>query len=182
MRQEISSEQEGSETETEQKFVYTYYDENGRAVQSTTAEYEEENGELEVLLTVQNGGEEDRLLFRNAGSSELRVNARLGGQQYAFTVQILTNTNGNAYYSYEFSDHHGNFDRFDDDDGDDENDENDDDDDDDENEENDEDDWCEEPFLSLANKRMAGGRKILTGAWIVPKIEKPLHIACLLLK
>lgn len=132
MRQEISSEQEGSETETEQKFVYTYYDENGRAVQSTTAEYEEENGELEVLLTVQNGGEEDRLLFRNAGSSELRVNARLGGQQYAFTVQILTDTNGNAYYSYEFSDHHGNFDRFDDDDEDDE------DDDDDENEENDE--------------------------------------------
>lgn len=132
MRQEISSEQEGSETETEQKFVYTYYDENGRAVQSTTAEYEEENGDLEVQLTVRKSDETDRLLFRNAGSSELRVNARLGGQQYAFTVQILTDANGNAYYSYEFSDHHGNFDRFDDDDEDDE------DDDDDENEENDE--------------------------------------------
>ena len=131
MRQEISSEQEGTETETEQKFVYTYYDENGRAVQSTTAEYEEENGELEVLLTVQNGGEEDRLLFRNAGRDDgLRVTAEIGGQQYSFRIEILTDTNGNAYYSYEFSDHHGNFDRFDDDDDDEE---------DDENEENDED-------------------------------------------
>ena len=135
MRQEISSEQEGSETETEQKFVYTYYDENGRAVQSTTAEYEEENGELEVLLTVQNGGEKDRLLFRNAGrDGGLRVTAEIGGQQYSFRIEILTDANGNAYYSYEFSNHHGNFDRFDDDDDDDDND------DDDENEENDDDD------------------------------------------
>ena len=117
MRQELSSEQEGSETEKEQKFVYTYYDENGRIVQSTTAEYEEEDGDLEVLLTVQKGEETDKLLFRNTGSgSKLRVTASIGGQQYSFAVQILTDANGNAYYSYEFSDHHGNYDRFDDDD------------------------------------------------------------------
>ena len=120
MQQEISSEQEDSETETERKFVYTYYDEKGQTLQSTTAEYEEEDGELEVLLTVQKGNEKDTLLFRRrSGNDALRVTARIAGRQYSFTVQIMRGADGKGYYSYDFSDYHGNFDRFDEDDEDD---------------------------------------------------------------
>ena len=119
MEQEFETSTE-QDTETEQKFTYTYYDENERVTQATTVEYEQENNRLELLLTVKDGEKTDKLYFRSTGKTgnELLVNAVINNTPYTFTIQILTNEAGDSYYSYNFSDHQGNFDRFDDDDDD----------------------------------------------------------------
>ncbi len=128
IRMEQETEQE--EGESEQKYSYTYYDiETGKVTERTVVEYEEESGELELLVKVEKeNGEKDELLFRNGQQkNSLNVRAKLGnGDDIFFTIYIEQ-----GKYRYSFSDG-SSFDdgRYNDDDDDDEDDEEEDDDDD----------------------------------------------------
>ena len=128
IRMEQETEQE--ENETEHKYSYTYYDvQTGSPTQRTLVEYEQEDGELELLIRVEKeNGEKDELLFASGKQSgTLQARARLGdADDVYFTVYIEK-----GKYRYAFSDG-SSFDdsRYDDDDGDDDDDDEDDDDDD----------------------------------------------------
>lgn len=98
---EQESEEETGE-ESEKFFLYTLYDENGEETATTSVEYEqEEDGETELKITVERGGETDELRFwREEGKSNvLSARAKIGGKEYSFTVTV---EEGN--YRYEFSD------------------------------------------------------------------------------
>lgn len=119
----VHREYETEENETEQKFVYTRSD-NGRTTESVELEYEEENGETELLMTVRRDGEEDVLRFENRtenGVFRLAARGAVGGKNVSFTVEIVTDENGNSSYVYTLNDEQFGFDRpdFDDDDDDD---------------------------------------------------------------
>lgn len=101
LRMEQESEEEDGGKETEKFFLYTLYDENGRPAETTSVEYEEEEGELELKMTVRRGEEKDELWFwREDGRKNiLSARARIGGEDYRFTVMIEE-----SGYRYEFSD------------------------------------------------------------------------------
>ena len=100
LRMEQESEEEAGE-ESEKFFLYTLYDENGREAETTSVEYEQEDGETELKITVRRGGETDELLLwrENGRGNVLTARAKIGGKEYSFTVTI---EEGN--YRYEFSD------------------------------------------------------------------------------
>lgn len=123
--QATESETEGDESEQEREYVYAVY-ENGRLVERTTVEYESEEGELELLLTVQKDGETERLLFTDeeeGGERVLRVRGNIGGEAVRFTVYIR---HGQYHYVFEDGSSYDG-DRYDDDDDDDGDDDDDDD-------------------------------------------------------
>lgn len=99
IEQEAEEESEGSETETERThrlFVY----ENGTLTESTTIDYEEENGEAEIALTILRGGQRDTLEFRRetrGGTEVLFVEADIGGLQAQ--MRVYPEEDG---YRYEF--------------------------------------------------------------------------------
>lgn len=124
VEQESEAEHEDGETETESEYVYSVYS-AGRLVERTVIEYESENGELELKISITREGTTDSLVFRNGregGERVLYASGQIGGQSLRFRVYVRQ---GQYHYVFEdgsSSDH----DRFDDDDWDDDRDEEDD--------------------------------------------------------
>lgn len=100
LRMEQESEEEAGE-ESEKSFLYTLYDEKGEAIETTSVEYEQEEGETELKMVVRRGGKTDELWFRreDGRSNVLSARAEIGGREYSFTVTIEEEG-----YHYEFSD------------------------------------------------------------------------------
>lgn len=99
------NESEAEDNETEKEYVYTIY-QDGRQVERTVAEYEQEGGEIELVLNVSKNGSTNRLVFRNASKGnqyKFSVSARMDGQSINFVVSIVEE-NGNSVYRYEYSD------------------------------------------------------------------------------
>ena len=74
--------------------------ENGTLTESTTIDYEEENGEAEIALTILRGGQRDTLEFRRetrGGTEVLFVEADIGGLQAQ--MRVYPEEGG---YRYEF--------------------------------------------------------------------------------
>ena len=102
--QQKESEQDGNESEEETEYVYAVY-EGGRLTERTTVEYEQEEGETELLMTVERGGEREQLLFNDEtedGERVLRVRGDIGGEEVRFTVYIRR---GQYHYVFEDGDH-----------------------------------------------------------------------------
>ena len=128
VRQKHERETKSDETEIEQEYVYSVYV-DGVLTERTEIEYETENDQLELKMSVTEGGETETLLFKGEfenGERILRARGKVNGQTTSFRVYVL-----NEGYRYVFDD--GSFSDFerDDDDGDDDNDDDGDDDDDD---------------------------------------------------
>lgn len=112
--QESETESERASTETEKEYVYTRY-ENGRRVERTVVEYEQEDGELELKLSIEREGERDVLQFESArlnGESVLIAEGTLSGERVRFTVYIRESGYHYVFEDGSYSDH----DRYDDDD------------------------------------------------------------------
>lgn len=123
VRQKHERETKSDETEIEQEYVYSVYV-DGVLTERTEIEYETEKDQLELKMSVTNGGETETLLFKGEfenGERILRARGKVNGQTVSFRVYVL-----NDGYRYVFDD--GSFSDFerDDDDGDDDNDDNDD--------------------------------------------------------
>lgn len=116
VRQESETEA-GDDAETEIEYVYTVY-ENGRVAERTTVEYESEEGELELLLSINREGVRDTLLFKEEsenGERILSASGEIGGQKVRFRVYIR-----GGQYHYVFEDGSSeDHDRYEDDDDDD---------------------------------------------------------------
>lgn len=101
IEQEEEQESEEGETETERKHRLLVY-ENGRRTESTTIDYEQEDGEEEVHLSIVKDGQEDTLEFtrrERGGSIVLEVEADFNGSRAQFFIYIENGT-----YRYEFTD------------------------------------------------------------------------------
>lgn len=116
VEQESESETEGNESEEEKEYAYSVY-ENGRLIERTTVEYESEEGELELVMTIEKDGERETLTFSGEtvrGELVLRVTGNIGGERVRFSIYVRE---GQYHYVFEdgsSSDH----DRYDDDDDD----------------------------------------------------------------
>lgn len=100
VREETESETEEGGSETEREFVYTLI-ENGERAERTTLSYEEEEGELELEMTIERGGSRDTLYFereREGGEQVLSAHGTLGGQNVRFRVYIRS---GQYHYVFE---------------------------------------------------------------------------------
>ncbi len=122
VKQELSHETEGNETEIEQQYLYTVCD--GKNTEQTLIEYEEdEDGELELKMIVEAEDVKDVLFFQDASNRSeraLKVRAEISGQTLSFRIFIRKHENGNSYYEYQFEDgSHSQHNRWDDDDDDD---------------------------------------------------------------
>lgn len=117
VRQEHESETEDAETETETEYVYSVYAQ-GALTERIAVEYESEEGELELKMTITGSGVRDELTFRSgtdSGESVLFASGTVNGESVRFRVYIRE---GKYHYVFEdgsSSDH----DRYDDDDEDD---------------------------------------------------------------
>ena len=123
IRMEQESEQEDGDAEIEQKYVYLYNDGTSqRWTERTVVEYEQEEGELELKMTIEKSdGQRDEIVFSNEDSRDgtLLAEASIGGARVRFTITIFDD-NGNTGYRYDFGNgQYGDHDRFDDDDDDD---------------------------------------------------------------
>ena len=94
VEQEHELETEGNETETEKEYVYSLISDD-QLLERTKVEYEQEEGETEVKMSVENfsGGEkirEDVLEFSEEGKEKgiLRVKAKIGDVETECRVQI----------------------------------------------------------------------------------------------
>ena len=120
VRQEHESETEDAETETETEYVYSVYAQ-GALTERIAVEYESEEGELELKMTITGSGVRDELTFRSgtdSGESVLFASGTVNGESVRFRVYIRE---GKYHYVFEdgsSSDH----DRYDDDDEDEEDD------------------------------------------------------------
>ena len=114
MEQKTELETEEGEQESEQEFEYTYVS-DGEWQERTEVKYEQEGDELELEIMVEKcGKEKEELRFRREnGRDALDVEAKIGGKDFRFTVEII-NENGNTFYRYRFSgDHSSDEDRYD---------------------------------------------------------------------
>lgn len=99
VEQEYENETEGRESETEKKYVYSIW-RQGERTEKTEAEYESEEGELELQLVIEKDGYKDELTFLSGGETHtLRASGSVGGVQVRFTVYIREGS-----YHYEFDD------------------------------------------------------------------------------
>ncbi len=111
---EVRREYETEENETETEYVYSRY-ENGSCTERTEIEYESEDGEQELQLTIRSGRSLHRLLFEEGtrdNERALLVTGELDGTAVDFYILIRQGS-----YHYVFSD--GSFrdeSRYDDDD------------------------------------------------------------------
>lgn len=111
---EVSREWESEGAEREETYVYSVYEE-GLLCEKTSIEYEAEDGELELKMTVEKDGKTKTLYFREEtekGERVLSVHGNLDGQTVRFRVYIRQ-----GQYHYVFEDgSSSDRDRFDDDD------------------------------------------------------------------
>lgn len=90
VEQEYETETDDDETETETEYVYSVYS-NGRIVEQTTVEYEQEDDELELMMTIKSGSHTETLTFKDEtehGKRILRVSGNLDGQRVNFRIYI----------------------------------------------------------------------------------------------
>lgn len=106
MEQKTELETEAGSQESEQEFEYTFVS-DGTWQERTQVKYEQEDGELELEITVEKRGQEkDELCFRREnGQTGLDVDAKIGGKDVRFTIEIVSE-NGNTFYRYRFGDDH----------------------------------------------------------------------------
>lgn len=113
LNREQESETEHGVTETEDKFVYSFY-QQGRLVERTEVEYEQEEDETELVMTVTSNGTTDVLRFEEElnynGEKCIRVYADIDGQQISFRVFVTVDEQGQPVYRYVYGngscDHH----------------------------------------------------------------------------
>ena len=106
VEQEWENETEDGEQESEQKYVYTIV-RGGKVAERTAVEYETEQDELELKMTVEKYGadgekQKDELEFKKEtekGKTVLEVRARMNGEETSFRIFVE-----NGKYRYEFSD------------------------------------------------------------------------------
>lgn len=106
VEQEFERETEDGEEESEQKYVYTIV-RDGEVAERTAVEYETEQNELELKMTVEKYGadgekQKDELEFKKEtekGKTVLEVKARMNGEDTSFRIVVE-----NGRYRYEFSD------------------------------------------------------------------------------
>ena len=88
VRQEYETEEEGQESETEVEYVYTVR-RDGETAERMTVEYEEENGELELMMTIERGGARETLYFEDeteGGERVIAVHGNLDGSPVSFRI------------------------------------------------------------------------------------------------
>lgn len=126
---ESENESEGGQSESEYEYIYTVY-EDGRAAERMRVEYEQEEGELELLMTIERDGLRETLIFEDEtedGERVIAVRGDIDGQNASFRIYVR-----DGQYHYVFGDgSYSDYDRYDDDDDDDDDGDHDDDDDDD---------------------------------------------------
>lgn len=102
---EVEQESEEEEDERENSYVYTVV-QNGRRVERTKVEYEEEADKLKVKMKVEKeNGDCDELVFQDEtkhGQRVLRVQASINGESIEFSVRVVQGSDGSAEYVYEF--------------------------------------------------------------------------------
>ena len=101
VRQEYETEEEGQESETEVEYVYTVR-RDGETVERMTVEYEEENGELELMMTIERGGARETLYFEDeteGGERVIAVHGNLDGTPVSFRIYVRE-----GEYHYVFGD------------------------------------------------------------------------------
>ena len=113
VKQENESE---SEEESEIEYVYTVYM-DGRATERTVVEYEREDDELELKMTIEQDGKREMLLFEDEtenGERVINVRGDLNGEQVSFRIYVREEG-----YHYVFDDgSSSDFERYDEDDDD----------------------------------------------------------------
>lgn len=114
---ESESETGDGQSESETEYVYTVY-RDGRVVERTVVEYESEDGELELLVTIERDGLRERLIFEDEsedGQRVIAVRGNIGGEEVSFRIYVRE-----GQYHYVFDDDSSqDYDRYDDDDDDD---------------------------------------------------------------
>ena len=117
------SENEDGESEREYQYVYTIY-QDGNLAERMRVEYESEEGELELLMTIERGGVTEVLTFVDQtedGERVISVRGDIDGQAVEFRIYVR-----DGQYHYVFADgSQSDYDRFDKDDEDDEDDDDD---------------------------------------------------------
>lgn len=116
VNRESEEETEDGESESEYKYIYTLYS-GGECVERTVVEYESEEGELELKLTIDSGGVREELYFEDEtedGERVISVHGNIDGEAVAFRIYVRE-----GQYHYVFEDGEQDYDRFDRDDDDD---------------------------------------------------------------
>ena len=101
VEQEHESESEDGENETETEYVYSVY-RDGELVERTTVEYEAEDDELELKLTITADGRTETLAFSDEtedGDRVLRVSGNIDGTRVSFRIYVES-----GEYRYVFDD------------------------------------------------------------------------------
>lgn len=106
IRMETENEQELGEQETEQKFVHSFY-QDGQLVERTVMEYEQEEDETELLVSITRDGEKRVLRFEEEtakdGTRCIRVMSNVNGEMTQFRVYVTYNEQGEPIYRYVFA-------------------------------------------------------------------------------
>lgn len=121
------NESEDGQSESEVEYVYTVYS-DGRVVERTRVEYESEEGELELLMTIERDGVRESLTFEDeteGGTRIIAVRGNIDGESVSFKIYVRE---GNYHYVFDDGTS-SDFDRYDGDDDDDDDRDDDDDDD-----------------------------------------------------
>lgn len=99
--QEHESETEDGESETEAEYVYTVF-EDGVRIERMTVEYEEEEGELELAMTIEHrDGRVETLEFNDEtddGERVIVVRGDMGGERVSFRIYVRE---GKYHYVFE---------------------------------------------------------------------------------
>ena len=110
------SENDDGEEESEYEYMYTLV-EGGKVVERTIVEYESEEDELELHMTIERGGRRESLTFEDEtddGERVIAVSGDIDGERVSFRIYIRQ---GNYHYVFEDGTEQD-FDRYDDDDDD----------------------------------------------------------------
>lgn len=110
VKQEYENETEDGKAETEKKYVYTVYG-DGALKEQTSVDYESEDGELELRLTISKNGKTETLMFTSEsenGESVINVRGNVNGNNVRFRIYVRQ---GQYHYVFEdgsSSDHNRN--------------------------------------------------------------------------
>lgn len=101
VRQEYESEDEDGGSETEVEYVYTVV-QDGKVKEKAVVEYEQEDGELELVMTITRDGNRETLVFEDESENGRRVIAvrgTLNGERVSFRIYV-----SDGEYDYVFDD------------------------------------------------------------------------------